>query len=302
MPGMDKFKAMQTFVQIAEQGSLTAAARSLGASLPAVVRSLASFEAELGARLFNRTTRRVSLTEEGRRHLETCRQVLGTLQEAEAALAASADTAGALSGQLTITAPVQFGTMHVAPAITRFVQQHTQIKVSVLLYDRVVNLLEEGIDVGIRIGPLQDSSLVAQTMGHIRRVVVASPQYLRQVGEPQHPRDLAQANCVRRTGANVQWGPFVENGRAFSVAVGGNLEFNQIAPAVQSCAAGMGFGMFMAYQVAPYVRQDQLQVVLEPFEAPARPLSVVYPHARLLPARTRAFIAFMRDELQAFRA
>ncbi len=298
---MDKFKAMQTFVHIAEHGSLSAAARSLESSLPAVVRSLAGFEAQLGARLFNRTTRRISLTEEGRRHLETCRQVLATLQEAEAALAASADAASELSGPLTVTAPVQVGTMHVAPAITRFVQEHTQIRVSVLLYDRVVNLLEEGIDVGIRIGPLQDSSLVAQSIGHIRRVVVASPAYLQQVGLPLHPRDLVRSNCIRRTGPNAQWGPFVEHGRSFQVAVGGNLEFNQIAPAVQACVAGVGFGIFMAYQVAPYLQQGQLQVVLDAFEAPARPLSVVYPHARLLPARTKAFIAFMRDELAAFR-
>ncbi len=299
---MDKFKAMQTFVHIAEQGSLTAAASSLGSSLPAVVRSLAAFESELGARLFNRTTRRISLTEEGRRHLETCRQVLGTLQEAEAALAASTDTSSELSGQLTVTAPVQFGTMHVAPAITRFVQRHAQVKVSLMLYDRVVNLLEEGIDVGIRLGPLEDSSLVAQNIGHIRRVVVACPQYLSRVGVPQHPRDLLRANCVRRTGINSQWGPFVEAGRPFTVPVTGNLEFNQIAPAVQACVAGVGFGMFMAYQVAPYVQQDQLRIVLEAFEAPARPLSVIYPHARLLPARTRAFIGWMREELQAFRA
>ncbi len=298
---MDKFKAMQTFVHIAEQGSLTAAARSLDASLPAVVRTLAAFEAALGARLFNRTTRRVTLTDEGRRHLETCRQVLATLQEAEAALAASTESTTECSGHLTVTAPVQFGTMHVAPAITRFVQSHPQVRVSLLLYDRVVSLLDEGIDVGIRIGQLEDSSLVAQTMGHIRRVVVASPDYVQRMGMPRHPKDLLQANCVRRTGHNAQWGPFIDNGRAFSIAVNGNLDFNQIAPAVQACVAGIGFGMFMAYQVAPYVLQNQLQVVLQDFEAPARPLSVVYPHARLLPARTRAFVDWMREELSAFQ-
>ena len=299
--GMDKLKAMQTFVQIAEQGSLTAAAQKLAASLPAVVRTLAAFEAELGVRLFNRTTRRIALTEEGRRHLDTCRQVLSTLHEAEAALAAATDPARELSGQLTITAPVQFGQMHVAPAITRFVQRHAQVRCSVLLYDRVVNLLEEGIDVGIRIGPLEDSSLVAQTIGHIRRVVVASPDYLQRVGTPQHPNDLLRANCVRRTGHHAQWGPFVDKGRTFHLTVNGNLDFNQIAPAVHACAAGMGFGMFLAYQVAPYVAQGQLHTVLETFEAPARPLSVVYPHARLLPSRTRAFIEWMRQELSGFQ-
>ena len=296
---MDKLKAMHTFVQIADQGSLTAAAVAMDASLPAVVRTLAAFEADLGVRLFNRTTRRISLTDEGRRHLESCRQVLASLQEAEAALTAeSAEPAGHLS----ITAPVQFGQMHVAPAVTRFVQRYPQMRCSVLLYDRVVNLLEEGIDVGVRIGPLEDSSLVAQTIGHIRRVVVASPGYLQRAGMPQHPKDLLQANCVRRTGNNTSWGPFIDRGRSFSIAVSGNLEFNQIAPTVEACVAGLGFGMFLSYQVAPYLVREQLQIVLETFESPARPLSLVYPHARLLPTRTRALVDWLREELKGFRS
>nr|WP_315426609.1 LysR family transcriptional regulator [uncultured Albidiferax sp.] len=294
---MDKLKAMQTFVQIADHGSLTAAASAMESSLPAVVRSLAAFEAELGVRLFNRTTRRISLTDEGRRHLDSCRQLLSNLQEAEAAL--TADSAEPV-GHLNITAPVQFGQMHVAPAITRFVQRYPQMRCSVLLYDRVVNLLEEGIDVGIRIGPLEDSTLVAQTIGHIRRVVVASPGYLQQAGQPAHPNDLLRANCVRRTGNNPSWGPFIDKGRPFSINVSGNLEFNQIAPAVEACAAGLGFGMFLSYQVAPYLATQQLQIVLETFESPARPLSVVYPHARLLPTRTRVLVDWMREELKGF--
>lgn len=294
---MDKLKAMQTFVQIADHGSLTAAASAMDASLPAVVRSLAAFEAELGVRLFNRTTRRISLTDEGRRHLDSCRQLLSNLQEAEAAL--TADSAEPV-GHLNITAPVQFGQMHVAPAITRFVQRYPQMRCSVLLYDRVVNLLEEGIDLGIRIGPLEDSSLVAQTIGHIRRVVVASPGYLQQIGLPAHPKDLLRANCVRRTGNNPSWGPFIDKGRPFSINVSGNLDFNQIAPAVEACAAGLGFGMFLSYQVAPYLATQQLQIVLEAFESPPRPLSVVYPHARLLPTRTRVLVDWMREELKGF--
>jgi len=294
---MDKLKAMHTFVQIADQGSLTAAAQAMDSSLPAVVRTLAAFEAELGVRLFNRTTRRISLTDEGRRHLDSCRQVLATLQEAEAALKAESSEP---AGHLSITAPVQFGQLHVAPAVTRFVQRYPQMRCSVLLYDRVVNLLEEGIDLGIRIGPLEDSSLVAQTIGHIRRVVVASPGYLERVGRPHHPKDLLQSNCIRNTGNNPSWGPFIDKGRSFSIAVSGNLEFNQIAPTVQACVAGLGFGMFLSYQVAPYLAQKQLQVVLESFESPPRSLSVVYPHARLLPTRTRVLVDWMREELKGF--
>jgi DNA-binding transcriptional LysR family regulator len=296
--GVDKFKAMETFVRIADEGSLTAAARATGSSLPAVVRSLAAYEAELGVRLFNRTTRRISLTEEGRQHLDNCRQVLAVLEESEAALTAGA---GEPAGHLTITAPVLFGQMWICPAVTRFVQQYEKMRCTVVLLDRVVNLLEEGIDVGIRIGALEDSSLVALPLGSIRRVVVANPAYLRKQGVPRHPRELQAANCIRMIAGTPTWGDFQENGRAFRLKVSGNLEFNHVLPAVQACADGAGFGMFFSYQVAPFIAEKRLKIVLEKFERPPRPISVVYPHARLLPARTRLFIDWIRNEITAFR-
>ena len=299
MSPMDKLRAMQAFIHIAEQGSLTAAAQVMESSLPAMVRTLAGFEAQLGVRLFNRTTRRISLTEEGRRHLESCRQVLAALADAEAAL--SADAAEP-AGHLTITAPMLFGQMHVAPAVTRFVQHHDKMRCSMVLLDRVVNLLEEGIDVGIRIGEPEDSSLVAQNVGHIRRMVVASPAWLRRHGVPRHPKDLLKANCVRVTDHVPTWGPFNDNGRALRLAVSGNLEFNQIAPAVAACAAGAGLGSFYSYQVAPFLKAKQLRTVLEDFEPPPRPINVIYPHARLLPMRTRVFIEWMKTELREFQA
>jgi DNA-binding transcriptional LysR family regulator len=295
---MDKFKAMQAFAAIADEGSLTAAARALGSSLPAVVRSLAAYEAQLGARLFNRTTRRVSLTDEGRQHLERCRQVLAAVDESESTLRAGA---GEPAGHLTITAPVLFGQMHVAPSVTRFAARHPRLRCSVVLLDRVVNLLEEGIDLGIRIGRLDDSSLIAQPLGRVRRVVVATPAYLRRHGVPRHPRDLAQANCIRVIAAGPVWKGFQDQGRALQVAVRGNLEFNHVLPAVQACADGAGLGMFFSYQVAPFLADKRLKIVLERFEQPARPISIVYPHARLLPARTRAFIDWIRQDITAFR-
>jgi DNA-binding transcriptional LysR family regulator len=290
---MDRLKAMHTFVQIAEQGSLTKAADALESSLPAVVRSLASLEAHLGVRLFHRTTRRISLTEEGRQYLQSAREVLAAADAADRALSLEAAEP---AGQLTVTAPVLFGHMYVAPAIVRFLKRYDKMRCSVLLHDRTVNLLEEGIDVGIRISPLEDSSLVAQQLGTIRRVAVASPDYLRAHGTPRHPRELLDANCVRiQPGAPVH---FRENGRNFAVAARGNLEFNHIAPAVEACAAGMGFGFFFSYQVLPLVRAGRLRIVLEDFELAPRPVSVIYPHARLLPARTRAFIDWMKNEFQ----
>lgn len=295
---MDKFKAMSAFVRIAEEGSLTAAARALGSSLPAVVRSLASLEAHLGVRLLNRTTRRVALTDEGRHYLEKCRTVLAALDDAESTLVGEASQP---CGTLTITAPVLFGQMHVAPAVARFLEHHDEMRVSVLLLDRMVNLLEEGIDLAIRIGRLEDSSLIAHPLGTVRRMVVASPDYLRRYGTPKHPRDLVNANCLRNSTATTAAWTFHEGARRFNVPVTGNLEYNHVAPLVEACAAGMGFGVFSSYQVLPYLRQKKLKVVLQTFEPPPRPISVVYPHARLLPARTRVFIAWIKRELSDFK-
>ena len=295
---MDKFRAMQTFVGIAEAGSLTAAARALGTSLPAVVRSLAAYERELGVRLFQRTTRRITLTEEGRQHLERSRHILSALQEAESALRAEASTP---AGHLHVTAPVLFGQMYVAPVVTRFVQRHPGMRCTTLLLDRVVNLLEEGLDLGVRIGRLEDSSLVAQPLGEVRRVVVATPALLRREGVPRHPRELQGRDCIRVLSGRTGWGDFQEHGRVFQVPVTGTLEFNHVWPAVQACAGGAGFGMFFSYQVEPLLQRKQLRVVLEDFELPPRPINIVYPHARLLPARTRAFIEFARQELTGFR-
>lgn len=292
---MDKFKAMHTFMRIADEGSLTAAARALDYSLPAVVRSLAALEAHLGVRLFNRTTRRISLTEEGKRYLENCRQLLTAVADTETALTTEASEP---AGNLVITAPVLFGQMYVAPAVTRFVQRYDKMRCNVVLLDRVVNLLEEGIDVGIRIGQLEDSSLIAQPLGSIRRMVVASPDYLRRHRLPKHPRDLLKANCVRFSAVAGQRWTFHEGSKQFNVAVTGNLDFNHAAPAIEACVAGLGFGMFMSYQVAPYLKQKRLKTVLEKFEPPPRPISVVYPHARLLPTRTRVFVEWIRQELR----
>lgn len=294
---MDRFRAMQVFVHIADQGSLTRAADVLGSSLPAVVRSLAALEAHLGVRLFHRTTRRLSLTVEGRRYLQSARDVLQAADAADLSLKAESRE---LAGVLTITAPVLFGHMYVAPALVRFMQRHDQIQCNVMLYDRTVNLLEEGIDVGIRIGDLQDSSLVAQMLGSIRRVVVASPAFLSRHGLPRHPRELQDAPCVQgRIDLPTQW-TFYEGGKTVSVTLRSRLTFNQLAPAIEACAAGMGYGYFFSYQVLPHVAQGRLALVLEDFEPLPRPIHIVYPHARLMPARTRAFIDWMKREFEGF--
>ena len=291
---MDKLKAMQTVVSIADEGSLTAAAVALGSSLPAVVRTLAQLEVHLGIRLFNRTTRRISLTEEGQHYIESSRQLLAAIEDAESALATDAVEP---RGQLTITSPVLYGQMHVAPAVTRFVQNYDKVRVNLLLSDRMTNLLEEHIDVGIRIGALEDSSLIAQPLCSVRRLVVASPDYLACHGVPEHPTDLIKANCVQFSNGAGPWWTFYENDKPFKVAVSGNLKFNCTAPAIQACTAGLGFGMFFSYQVAHQLAQNHLRVVLASFESPPKPINLVYPHARLLPARIKFFTEWMKREL-----
>jgi len=291
---MDKLRAMQTFVQIADEGTLTAAARTLGMSLPAVVRSLAALEAELGARLFQRTTRRVALTAEGRHYLARCRDVLAAVAEADASLA---EETRAPRGPLVITAPVLLGQQLVAAFVTRFVAAHPQVRCSVMLLDRFVDLVDEGVDIGIRIGPLADSSLVAQRLGQARQQVVASPAFLRRHGTPRHPGELRGLPCVRLLGPVRPAWSFQDAGRRVSIAVEGPLAFNHAGAALQACEDGAGLGQFFSYQVHEALHARRLRAVLEAFQPAPQPVNIVYPHARLLPARTRAFVEAAQREL-----
>jgi len=295
---MDKLRALQTFVAIVDRGSLTAAAEALGSSLPAVVRTLAGLEAMLGVRLINRTTRRLALTEDGRQYLEHVRRIVADIDEAERALS---NRQVEPSGTLNVTAPVLFGERHVAPAVTRFLQRHPQMRVKLVLLDRIVNLVEEGLDLGVRIGHLQDSTLVAQAVGRVRRVVVASPALLRRHGTPQHPRELAAAPCVHGSGTVGNAWTFrdKDGGRSFRVAVQGSLECNLVAPLLDACAAGLGFAQCLSYQAAPLVQARRLRIVLAGYEVEPWPVSLTYPSARLLPSRARVFIDWMRGALSA---
>jgi DNA-binding transcriptional LysR family regulator len=184
---MDKLVAMTTFVRIVEAGSLTAAADTLEASLPTVVRTLAALERHLGVSLLKRTTRRIHLTDEGAQYLERCRVILSALQEAEDAVVSRRSEP---SGKLTVTASALFGRRYIAPIVYDFVRRHPRVNADILIVDRVVNLIEEGVDVGVRIAHLKDSSMVAIPVGRTRRVVCASEQYLRRHGIPQTPNDV----------------------------------------------------------------------------------------------------------------
>lgn len=293
---MDKVRAMTTFVAIVNEGSLTAAGELLDKSLPTVVRSLATLENFLGVRLLNRTTRRMSLTEEGRHYFDRCQRILADINEAELAL--SAEHAEP-SGSIRVTASRLFGRMYVSPIVTSFLKRYRDMQVNLLFLDRVVNLVEEGLDVGVRIGQLADSSMIAIPAGEVRRVVCASPEFLKHVGTPALPEDLVDQACIRFSGiSNGNNWPFKEDAKTRNIQIKPVYDCNQAAASIEACEAGLGYGMFLSYMVAPQLRSGTLKLVLEAFETSPMPVHVVYQHAKYISTRTRVFVDWMTRELR----
>ena len=294
---MDRLQAMAVFCGVAEQGGLAAAARQLGLSPAAVTRAIAGLEARLGARLLTRTTRRVALTDAGRRYLADCRRILAEIEEAEAAASGTHATA---KGELVVTAPTQFGRLHLGPALPGLLELYPQLAVRVLLLDRIVDLLEEGIDVALRIGPLVTPSLVAVRLGEVRRVVVGAPAYLAAHRAPRVPGDLVRHQLVAPTSlmSGESWG-FVVDGKPARVRVTARLAASQPDVAIDAARAGFGLTRVPLYQVAADLRQGTLEVVLDAFEEAPVPVSLVTVEGRRAAAKVRAFIAFMTPPLRA---
>jgi DNA-binding transcriptional LysR family regulator len=296
---MNKLSAMETFVRIVDNGSLTRAAAALETSLPSVVRTLAALERDLGVRLLNRTTRRVHLTDEGAQYLERCRAILTAVQEAEAAF-----TAGRAQphGRLVVTAPVLFGRRYVGPILSDFLARYPKVTAELLLVDRMTNLVEEGIDVAVRIGRLPDSSLVAIRVGTVRRVLCASPDYLRRAGVPRTPQEVRAHACLRHTGLQTRgdW-PFRIGRRTVAVPINAVLTCSDIDASLDACVSGRGLGMFLSYQAAPYRREKKLSYVLEEFETEPLPVHVVYAQTRLVSSKVRAFVDECVSRLPAAR-
>ncbi len=279
---------MTTFVRIVDKGSLTAAANALDTSLPTVVRTLAALERELGVSLLNRTTRRIHLTDAGARYLERCRAILSEVQDAEAKLSFSQAEP---QGRLAVTASVLFGRRYVAPIVSEFIRRHRDVNVEMLFVDRLANVVEEGLDVAVRIGHLRDSSLVAIRIGEVRRVVCASLQYLRHHGIPRTPAEVRAHVCVRHMGTSPrnEWN-FRIGRRAVAIPITCALVSNEIDSTLNACVNGLGLGSFLSYQTAPYRRSNKIRYVLEEFETEPMPVQVVYPHTRRLSTTVRAFV------------
>lgn len=294
---MDKLKAIQTFIAIAEHGSLTAASLRLDVSLPTVVRTLAELERHLGVTLFTRTTRRINLTEEGRRYLETCRVAVTQLNEAEQALSA---TRSKPSGKLTVTSSVLFGRMHVAPLVLAFLKRWPDVSAELVLLDRVVDLVEEGVDVGVRIGPLPDSSLHGVNVGNVRRVLCASPAYLKRHTSINHPDDLAGHTIIHFNGlGSAKEMQFVDATGSHRITIEPRWVSNSVDAALDAVASGLGAGQFLSYMVEPLLRDGRLRLLLEAYAPPAVPVTVVYPHSRLLSTKVRLFVDLAASQLRA---
>jgi len=290
---MDRLDAMQAFVTVADLQGFAPAARKLGLSPSAVTRLIAALEDRMGARLLQRTTRSVALTDAGARYLERARRILADVEEAEGAAEGERT---APRGRLVISAPVGFGRLHVSPVVTAYLQRHREVSCDLRLSDRMVNLVEEGVDAAVRIGHLPDSTLVARHVGEMRRIVVASKAYLKARGEPKTPRDLASHDTVQfgTATAPAEW-RFVEAGREIRVATMPRFSTNSADAAIQYAKQGGGLTRVLAYQAAAAIRRGALTVVLQEFEQPPLPIHIVYPTSRLLSAKVRAFIDLVTE-------
>ena len=291
---MDRFYGMSVFVAVAEAESFAKAGRKLGLSPPAVTRAVLALEERLGVRLLTRTTRVVRLTEAGTRYLEDSRRIMAEVDEAEASASGISTSA---RGQLHITAPVLFGKIFVTPIILEYLDRHPAVNVNALFLDRVANLVEEGIDIAIRIGELPDSSLRATKVGTVRQVMVAAPRYLKEHGTPAHPSELKSHRIVAASNmaSSYDW-KFYAKGKPLSVRVAPRLAVTTNEGAIEAVRGGWGITRLLSYQVLP---QLKLTSLLQEYEPPALPIHVVHLDGRRTTAKVRALVDLIVERLRA---
>ncbi|WP_395700936.1 LysR family transcriptional regulator [Aquabacterium sp.] len=292
---MDHLESLRTFVAVADAGGFAKAARQRGSSAPAVTRAISALERHLGTPLLHRTTRSLRLTEAGESFLADCRRILGDLDAAEAAVVGVRDEP---RGTLSVTAPALFGRRHVAPVLLGFLAQHPQLGARAFFADRVVHLIDEGYDVAVRIAHLPDSSLTAMPVGALRRVVVASPDYLARHGEPRTPADLAGHRAIGfsfdgQSSAPWTFGNPREPGQPVE-----RLIVNDNEVRVAAACAGHGLARALAYQVTDEVQDGRLRIVLRDHEPAPVPVHLVYPAGRMAAAKVRSFVGFAAERLR----
>lgn len=297
---MDRLHFMAVFVAVADTGSFAGAARRLNASPPAVTARVTALEAHLGVRLLSRTTRVVRLTEAGARYVEDARRILAEVDEAdEAAAGVNAEP----RGRLSVTAPMLFGKMFVIPILVDFLQAHAKVEVSALFLDRVVNLVEEGLDVGVRIGHLPDSTMMAIKVGQVRSVLCASPEYLARHPMPRTPDDLGAHTIISANGlsSTTEW-RFATGKDTLAVRVHPRLTVTSNDAAIESAIRGFGIARLFSYQIAPYLASSQLKTVLGDFENPPIPIHVVHREGRGGAGKVRSFVDYVVQRLKSDKA
>jgi DNA-binding transcriptional LysR family regulator len=291
---MDRLDELAIFVRIVEDGSLTRAAARLRRSPPAVTRALAALEGRLGVRLVDRTTRRLAPTEAGRLLYDKARGLLGDYEAATLGVREAP-----VRGLLRIAAPVQFGRRHVAPIALAFLDTHADVEIELMLSDRNVDLIDEAIDIAVRIGPLADSSLTARPVGAVRRLWVASPAYLKARGTPQTPAALGGHEAVLGTFRTAQSWTFARSRGSGTVRVAGRLRVDDVETRLQAVLDGRGIGQFLSYQVADALMAGRLVRLLRAFEPPAIPVHLVTKGRTNRPPKIEAFLGFAAERLQA---
>jgi DNA-binding transcriptional LysR family regulator len=293
---MDRADSLAVFAEVAERGSFAQAARRLGRSPTAITRAIAELEARLNVRLFNRTTRAVALTEAGRRLLAGARRVLADLDEVERS---AAGEGSAPRGELRVTAPILFGRLHVEPLVLEFLGRFPDVSVALALIDRPVDLIEEGLDVAVRIGALPESSAVATRVGAMHRVVVAAPDYLARHSTPQTPAELGDHSIVAFSGMfGVDRWLFRRQGEEISAPINPRLIVSTAEAALDAARGGFGITRVVGYQAADDIARGSLRRVLREYEGDEVPIHLMYPGGRFPPPKLRAFLDFVTPRLR----
>ncbi|QNH08134.1 LysR family transcriptional regulator [Pseudomonas sp. B11D7D] len=285
---MDRFQEMRVLLAVTEAESFAGGAKLLGISPSSVTRAVAALEARLGTLLLARSTRSLRLTEAGQRYVEDCRRILLELEEAEE-LAAGGSVRP--RGRLTVTAPVMFGELFLIPRIAQYLDTHPDVEVNALLVDRVVNMMEEGIDVAVRIGSLPEGDHPALQVGQIRPVVCASPAFLDRVGRPRHPDELRDAPIVMSSASTLlsHW-QFVGADGPFGFMPQPRFTVSSNQAAISVARLGWGYTRVLSYQVAAAVARGEIELVLEAFEPPALPVHIIHQGGRQVSAKVRTFV------------
>ncbi|MBV8576891.1 MAG: LysR family transcriptional regulator [Acetobacteraceae bacterium] len=293
---MDRLESMSTFLAVVETGSLSAAARQLKTPLATVSRKVSDLESHLQTKLFNRSSRKLVLTDAGSSYFAACKRILADVTEAERA---ASGEYSAPTGELILTAPVGLGRAYLIPILADFLKAYPDIKASLLLADRVQSLFQEHIDLGLRIGPLPDSSLIAVRVGTTRRVVCASPAYLATHGTPRTPDDLVGHDCITYAGfmSPDVW-TFIKHETTVAVPVHARLVVGSVEAACDAACAGIGITSAFAYHFQTALQRGALTALLDEFQPPALPVNLVYAANRFLPLKVRAFLDFAAPRLK----